>query len=294
LADGAACSCSPGKLTWDCYCSVYNCSITLASYQPDGGLPTNVRAINEYAGCNLVVVTYKAGYDPEVYKVFDLTTGALVGDQQASDVPLKCPFGDAGTVGKLSAGRFPDADCKVTKCTVGPLGGPYCGTGGSGGSRPDGPVAGGTTGSGGSGGSGGAGGVVGSDGGASTCSCNGSSTTLDCFCSAGGIPYGCERNLSAFTSPGGRSYSTIEEFAECNLVVVTNVSSFGMQLSVYDRPTGQLVGRRYYSDVNERCPFDGTDTGSRSISAGRFPDSSCRQTSCIEGTEMITFHCPRG
>ena len=53
LADGTACSCSPGALTWDCYCSVYNCSITLAQYQPDGGLPTSVRAIREYADCNL-------------------------------------------------------------------------------------------------------------------------------------------------------------------------------------------------------------------------------------------------
>jgi hypothetical protein len=76
--------------------------------------------------------------------------------------------------------------------------------------------------------------------------------------------------------------------------VVTNATSFGMQRSVYDRPTGTLVGRRYYSDIIERCPFDGTDTGSRTISAGRFPESSCQRTSCIEGTQMITFPCPRG
>jgi hypothetical protein len=132
-------------------------------YQPEGGLPASVRAIREYADCNLVVVTYKAGYDPEVYRVFDLTTGALVGDQRAGDVPMNCPFGDAGTVGKLSAGRFPNADCKVTKCTVGPVGGAYCETGGTVGSHLDAdPIRGGSS------GTGGTGGVVGSDGGAST------------------------------------------------------------------------------------------------------------------------------
>jgi len=293
--DGAACSCSSRVVSWDCYCSVADCSKTLDTYQPDGGLPTSVRAIEEYADCNLVVVIYKLGYDPEIHKVFDMTTGALVGDQMASDAPMKCPFDDSGTIGGLSAGRFPDASCKLTGCTVGPVGGGHCGAGGTGGSSLDGPVAGGSSGSGGSGGAGGAGGVIGnSDAQASTCSCDGGSMTLDCFCSAGGVPYGCEGSLSTFTSPGGSPYSTIEEFADCDLVVVTNVTSFGMQRSVYEQSSGELVGRRYYSDSNERCPFDGTDTGARVISAGRYPDSSCKQTSCIEGTQMITFPCPRG
>jgi hypothetical protein len=284
-ADGASCSCTSGGLTWGCYCSVFDCSATLAKYQPSSGLPTSVRAIKEYADCNLVVVTYKAGYDPEVSKVFDLTTGALVGDETAGDVPIRCPFGDGGTVGKLSAGRFPDASCKVTKCTVGPVGGPYCGTGGTGGS-PGSGGAGGNPGVGGSTGSGGS-----RDGGNSSCSCSG--MTLDCFCGVSSIGYDCVRTLSTFTSSGGSSYATLEEFADCNLVVVTTNISAGMQLAVYDRSSGQLVGRRYYSDVIERCPFDGTDTGSRAISAGQFPEASCKQTSCIEGSQMITIPCPR-
>jgi len=120
------CSCSSGVLSWDCFCSAYTCSAKLTNYQPDGGLPTNVRAIREYADCNLVVVTYQVGYDPEISRVFDLRTGALVGDEKAGDVPMNCPFGDGSTVSKLSAGVFPGSDCKVTKCTVGPVGGPYC------------------------------------------------------------------------------------------------------------------------------------------------------------------------
>jgi len=128
------CSCSSGVLSWECYCSAYACSAKLSDYQPDGGLPTSVHAIREYADCNLAVVTYQVGYDPEISKVFDLTTVALVGDEKAGDIPLTCPFGDSGTVSKLSGGTFPGGGCKVTKCTVGPGGGPYCGSEGSGGS----------------------------------------------------------------------------------------------------------------------------------------------------------------
>jgi|GEM_PF-5515411 len=290
--DGAACSCASRVVSWDCYCSVADCSKTLDMYRPDGGLPTSVRAIREFADCNLVVVTYKFGLDPEISKVFDLTTGALVGDQMASDTPMNCPFGDSGTIGGLSAGRFPDATCTVSQCTVGPVGGAYCGTGGTGGSRLDGPVAGGSSGSGGAGGSGGVTGT--SDAQASSCACNGSSMSLDCFCSVGGILYPCEPALSTFASPGGSPYSTLEEFADCDLVVVTTVGSVGTQMSVYENSSGNLVGRRFYSDSIERCPFDGTDTGSRVISAGRFPDPSCVQTSCTEGTQMIIVPCPRG
>ena len=80
---------------------------------------------------------------------------------------------------------------------------------------------------------------------------------------------GCTRTLSTFTAPGGSACSTIEEFADCNLVVVTTNGSSGMQDSVYDRSTGALVGRRIYSDVIEKCPFDGSDTGSHEISGGQ-------------------------
>jgi hypothetical protein len=213
------------------------------------------------------------GYDPEISKVFDLTTGTLVGDQKAGDTPMKCPFGDGGTVWKLSAGTFPESGCTVTKCTVGSLGGPYCGAGGSGGS-------------------GGTGGAPGGSDGGNTCACNGGSMSLDCFCSAYGGIYGCVAALATFKSSGS-AYSTIEEFADCNLAVVTTTSSAGKQLSVYDRTTGTLVGRRLYSDMAERCPFDGRDTGSWTISAGRFPESSCKQTSCTEGTMPILTPCPR-
>jgi hypothetical protein len=114
------------------------------------------------------------------------------------------------------------------------------------------------------------------------------------FCNADDIPYSCERSLSTFTSPGGSSYSTLKEYADCDLALVTNVTSWGTQQSVYERSTGELVGRRYSSDSKLRCPFDGTDLGSMAISAGRFPESSCQLTSCIEGTAMIVTPCPRG
>lgn len=174
-------------------------------------------------------MTYKVGFDPEVSKVFDLTTGTLLGDEKAGDTPMRCPFGDGGTVWKLRAGTFPGSGCKVTKSTVGSLGGPYCGSGGSGGS--------GSSGTGGSGGSGGAPG--GSDGGISTCSCNGGTMSLDCFCSAYGASYGCVSALATFKS-GSSAYSTIEEFADCNLAVVTITTSAGKQLSRIVLQTDEL------------------------------------------------------
>src|SRR5512147_183930 len=63
VSDGRACTCSSRAVTWACYCSAYDCSRTLASYRPDGGMPTSVRVIREYADCNLAVVTTKMGAD---------------------------------------------------------------------------------------------------------------------------------------------------------------------------------------------------------------------------------------
>jgi hypothetical protein len=137
-------------LSWDCYCQAYNCDFKLDAYKTDGGYMETVIAVTEYSDCGLVVVTTRMASDPILSHVFDKATGRLVGNQLGTDVTTRCPFNDAGSFWKLSAGQFPSATCKVTSCTPGS--GPLasCGSGGS-----DGSSAGGSGGAGGAGGAGG-------------------------------------------------------------------------------------------------------------------------------------------
>lgn len=155
-----ACSCGVGDndvsyvprltMSWDCYCRAYRCDILLDSFGADGGAAASVLAITEYADCGLIVVTTKVGPDLPLSHVFDAANGVLVGEQRGTDVPSKCPFGDAGSYGSLSAGQFPAATCKVTSCAPGGSPIASCGSGGIGGSATGG--AGGKAGAGGSGG----------------------------------------------------------------------------------------------------------------------------------------------
>jgi hypothetical protein len=120
-AGGTACSCAQGTTSWDCYCSAYDCTRTLDYYRPDGGTGPWVIATEEYADCNLAVITTRMGSDFPLRHVFDLTTGRLVGDETGTDYPTKCPFGpDGGSFNKLGAGILrPDSTCVRSKCTGG-------------------------------------------------------------------------------------------------------------------------------------------------------------------------------
>jgi len=280
----SACSCeavgdaqlfNAATTSWDCYCSAYSCDTTLAGYEVDGGLGRNVLTITEYADCGLAVVRTQIGADPALDHAFDMVTGRLVGEQRGSDVPSRCPFDDASTYHSLSAGQFPAPTCRVSACVA--SGSPFasCGNLGSGGS---------TGGTGGAGGAGGSGGTM-LDGGGS-CTCASGETTLDCFCST----YDCPTSLTAFTE-GARAYSLLEEYAECNLVVVSTMLGISPDTFVFDRTTGGLVGERINADSVERCPFGG-DAGFRMLSAGTFPASSCVRTRCEQGSLPSLRSCP--
>ena len=155
---------------------------------------------------------------------------------------------------------------------------------GSGGVVADGGV--GTGGTRASGGAGGSGGSWSDPGG---CSCAGGRTTLECFCKA----YACTETLASYAPDAGAglAYSTLEEYADCNLVVVTIMGSIASQPYVFDRTTGRLVGRKLNSDVAEKCPFGGESAG-YTLTAGQFPDSTCVRTKCVQGTLPGIGTCP--
>jgi hypothetical protein len=178
-------------------------------------------------------------------------------------------------------------------------GGTRAGTGGaaSGGSVSTGGTragTGGTVGTGGATGTTASGGTTGTaiDGGTTECSCAGGQTTWDCLCTI----TSCSLTLSTFTTDAGAggNYSTLEEYASCNLVVVRIATSMSGRKYVFDRTTGVLVGRTIESDVLEPCPF-GPDGGSyRTLSAGQFPDSTCVRSQCINGALPAISPCPDG
>ena len=120
-AGGTGCSCAQGTTSWDCYCRAYDCTRTLDYYRPDGGTGPWVIATEEYAGCNLAVITTRMGSDYPLRHVFDLTTHRLVGEETGTDSPTQCPFEpDGGSFSKLSAGILrPDSTCVRSKCTGG-------------------------------------------------------------------------------------------------------------------------------------------------------------------------------
>jgi hypothetical protein len=231
-------------------------------------------------------------------------------------------FGGTATVPIGVGGTVSDA------CSMGYPGNPFCGgaggnpgTGGTttgtggissggtvstGGARTGGAATGGTrTGTGGNvaaGGAVGAGGILSTadagDGGGSTvdgdaatvCSCPGGITTFECFCRI----HSCTSTLSDYTADAGvgGGYSTLEEYADCNLVVVTVATSLAGGAYVFDRTTGRLVGARYDSDVRDACPFAPDGSAYYTLSAGQFPDPSCVRTRCSNGIYPAIQACP--
>ena len=154
-------------------------------------------------------------------------------------------------------------------------------------------ITGGRPGSGGIPSSGGAGGGgSGIDGAvAGECNCAGGQTTLDCFCKA----YNCNLTLSSFGGDaGGDGYALREEYANCGLVVITSMSVMSPAVYVFDLTTGRLVGEEYMSDVAEPCRFGG-DARSYTLSAGRFPDSTCIRSKCSSNGNISGLRsCPDG
>lgn len=161
-------------------------------------------------------------------------------------------------------------------------GGSTGGWGGGGGVFSTGGAGGGTA--------GGTGGGPGSDGGANACACAGGKTTFDCLCSV----VSCTMTLASFVpdAGSGSGYSTLEEYASCNLVVLSIAASISGGQYVFDRTTGALVGRSLESDVLARCPFGDDSSAYRTLSAGRFPDSTCVRSRCQQGSLPAVRTCP--
>jgi hypothetical protein len=84
----------------------------------------------------------------------------------------------------------------------------------------------------------------------------------------------------------------LEEYASCNLVVVTVGPVSSPSTNVFDRTTGQLVGEILNVDVAMNCPF-GPDAGSFvTLAAGQFPDTTCVRSRCIGGNGLGFRSCP--
>ena len=121
------------------------------------------------------------------------------------------------------------------------------------------------------------------------CTCSAGTTSFDCFCTI----HSCTLTLSYFTPDAGTgaAYATLEEYANCNLIVVDNSTSTPGATYVFDRTTGSMVGATSYSDVVERCPFGQDSSTFRSLSAGRFPDASCVRSNCVNGVNPARQKC---
>jgi hypothetical protein len=87
----------------------------------------------------------------------------------------------------------------------------------------------------------------------------------------------------------------MEEFADCDLVPVNGLTpGISPDRWVFQLSTGRLVGGRFSSDVPDACPWD-RDAGSRLLSAGQFPASTCVRTRCVAGTlPQVMYSCPDG
>jgi hypothetical protein len=128
----AACGCGYDKdasdtfygalvVSWECFCQGRDCSETLASESNCSGADFRI----DYPACGLTVIGIP-GYGGPYLHVFD-TSGALVGEQESSDVggyfcPTDPTYPFDGGASSLRAGRFPDANCAAVMCPTG-----YCG-----------------------------------------------------------------------------------------------------------------------------------------------------------------------
>jgi hypothetical protein len=151
------------------------------------------------------------------------------------------------------------------------------GTVGAGGAHPTG----GTVGTGGTLATGGAGGTGVDSGSSNSCTCTAARTTLECFCAK----YSCPERLGYFLPGGGAAgvYGTMEEYADCDLVLVTTPTGHAPDRYVFGRSTQRLVGARYSSDVIEACPWDPDAGAFRVLTAGQFPESTCVRSACQKG-----------
>jgi hypothetical protein len=117
-------------VSWGCFCSVENCTRTLADFVDEGYSDRVFKSIDTtlmliYADCNRLLVknyTYSRNVPVSEY-VFDRTTKALIGAKVwLDDRQHTCPFPNSGArwVFGYQSGDYPiPATCKLTSCVAG-------------------------------------------------------------------------------------------------------------------------------------------------------------------------------
>jgi hypothetical protein len=108
---------------------------------------------------------------------------------------------------------------------------------------------------------------------------NGATVSLACFCDGtfGSCPgYDAELANCSGTFPG---MARLEEYAGCNLAVISSPGGYTGRQYVYDLATHQIVGARRWSDVAELTCGTGHAFG---YNAGVFPAASCERTKVVE------------
>jgi hypothetical protein len=131
---GAGCACvlpAPmtwSQTTWDCYCSVHDCSVSLAAFT--ASLSAYGWSTDDYVNCDLRVLSIKfsGSTDMASKHIFQISSGKMVGSFDTADVGVACPFDnpDAGRLLGLLAGTQVDASCVRSSSSCADAGASTC------------------------------------------------------------------------------------------------------------------------------------------------------------------------
>jgi hypothetical protein len=129
----AACACSKagGFITtsFDCYCTAArpcggDTDLTAALARVETQPPARCHQVREHAACGLTVIGTLDGYNLDYsLRIYDVTTGKLVGLSVTSDTAVNCPFGGTLQGSRLLVGRQPESTCAQSSCRQRCIGG---------------------------------------------------------------------------------------------------------------------------------------------------------------------------
>jgi len=251
-----------GYLSLPCYCAKqdwgdnFNVRPTCPTYDEAVACADSSRPMNvfRYKNCNVVAVHYPVDNAVDM-RVYDARTHELVGAMRANDYGLtRC---EGTPVNGIQSGVIPGPECEVAdqwfSCTTGDAGDP-------------------------------------GDAADAGCTCTTSEEdawwqrsgqmSLPCYCSR--FRFGqCPTYEQAFGEcpiPNEISAMRLDEYADCNLTVITQRGAYYGQTSLFDYTTHALVGADSYSDVGSACGTSNVST----FRAGVALDSSCVRTKSID------------
>jgi hypothetical protein len=262
LLDGGMGALRLGYLSLPCYCAKQDWGDnflvrpTCPTYDEAVACADSSRPVNviSYKNCNVVAVHYAVDNAVDM-RVYDARTHELVGAMRANDYGLtRC---EGTPVNGIQSGVIPGPECEVAdqwfSCTTGDAGDP-------------------------------------GDAADAGCSCTTSDEdawwqrtgqmSLPCYCSR--FRFGqCPTYEQAFGEcpiPNEISAMRRDEYADCNLTVITQRGAYYGQTSLFDYTTHALVGADSYSDVGSACGTSNVST----FRAGVALDSSCVLTKSID------------